>query len=29
LNWSNRSVFTDFYRSTVGKSLPTGGGFYL
>ena len=29
LNWSNRSVFTGFYRFTVGKPLPVGGGFYI
>jgi hypothetical protein len=27
LSWSNRSVFTGFYRFTVGKPLPVGGGF--
>jgi hypothetical protein len=29
LNWSNRSVFTGFYRFTVGKPLPVGGGFCI
>jgi hypothetical protein len=29
LNWSNRSVFTDFYRFTVGKPLPVRGGFCI
>jgi hypothetical protein len=29
LNWSNRSVFTGFYRFTVGKPLPVGSGFYI
>jgi hypothetical protein len=27
LNWSNRSVFTGFYRFTDGKPLPTGSDF--
>jgi hypothetical protein len=29
LNWSNRSVFTGFYRFTVGKPLPVGSGFSI
>jgi hypothetical protein len=29
LNWSNRSVFTGFYRFTIGKPLPMGGGFCI
>jgi hypothetical protein len=29
LNWSNRSIFTGFYRFTVGKPLPVGSGFSI